>query len=200
MKIDPAGLAKREAYGLLISTIVPRPIAWISSLAADGTPNLAPFSFFMGVTSKPPTLAVAIGRRSGVPKDTACNILQTKEFVVNVATEELGEAMVHTAEDFAPTVDEFAACGLTPAPADLIRPPRVAESPLAMECRLLQSLEIGPSKTALLIGEVVLFHIDDRLWPGHDVDVNALRPLGRLGGDLYTPLADPREIHRPASD
>ena len=200
MQIDPADLGKRDAYGLLTTAIVPRPIAWISTLGADDTPNLAPFSFFMGVTAKPPTLAVAVGRRRGTIKDTASNIQRSGEFVVNVVTEELGEAMVLTSGDFAPEVNEFTEVGLTAVPAARVRPPRVGESPLAMECRLLQTLEIGPDRTALLIGEVVLFHVEESVWAGGDVDVARLRPLGRLGRSDYAPLGDLLEIARPALD
>ncbi len=200
MQIDPRDLAVKAAYPLFISTIVPRPIAWVSTLSPDGRPNLAPFSFFMGVTSDPPTLAVAIGRRRGEPKDTARNIEAAGEFVVNVVTTDLAGAMVLTSADFPPTVNEFAEVGLTPLPSARVKPPRVAESPLHMECRLERLLTIGRSGTALAIGEVVLFHIADELWTGHDVDIARLKPLGRLGGALYAPIERTIAIPRPEID
>ena len=200
MQIDPRDLAVKAAYPLFISTIVPRPIAWVSTLGPDGRPNLAPFSFFMGVTSDPPTLAVAIGRRRGEPKDTARNIEAAGEFVVNVVTTDLAGAMVLTSADFPPTVNEFAEVGLTPLPSARVKPPRVAESPLHMECRLERLLTIGRSGTALAIGEVVLFHIADELWTGHDVDIGRLKPLGRLGGALYAPIERTIAIQRPEID
>ena len=197
MRIDPHDLPVRAAYSLFISTIVPRPIAWVSTLSPDGRPNLAPFSFFMGVTSDPPTLAVAIGRRRGEPKDTARNIEAGREFVVNVVTADLAGAMVRTSGDFPPEVNEFAEVGLTPLPSERVKPPRVRESPIHMECTLERMITIGRSGTALAIGEVVLFHIADSLWTGMDVDVARLNPLGRLGGDLYAPIDRTLAIARP---
>ena len=200
MMIDPRDLSRTGAYSLFISALVPRPIAWVSTLSPDGRANLAPFSFFMGVSSDPPTLAVAIGRRRGQPKDTARNIEATGEFVVNVVTEPVARAMVLTSGDFPPETSEFDAAGLTPIPAERIAPPRVKESPVHMECRLERLLTVGRSETALVLGEVVLFHIDDRLWNGSEIRIEALRPLARLGGALYAPLGTPIEIPRPVVD
>jgi flavin reductase (DIM6/NTAB) family NADH-FMN oxidoreductase RutF len=200
MRIDPQDLPVRAAYSLFISTIVPRPIAWVSTLSPDGRPNLAPFSFFMGVTSDPPTLALAIGRRRGEPKDTARNIETGREFVVNVVTADLARAMVLTSGEFAPEVNEFAEVGLTPLPSERVKPPRVRESPIHMECHLERMITIGRSGTTLAIGEVVLFHIADELWTGKDVDVARLQPLARLGGALYAPIAATLEIPRPELD
>ncbi len=200
MTIDPATLDRRAAYSLFISTIVPRPIAFVSTLSPDGRPNLAPFSFFMGVTSDPPTLAVAVGRRQGRPKDTARNIEARGEFVVNVVTQDLARPMVLTSGEFSPEVNEFEEAGLTPIPSERVAPPRVRESPVHMECRLQRILTIGRSETSLIIGEVVLFHVDDALWTGTDLDVARLRPLGRLSRALYTTLGDVWEIPRPDLD
>jgi len=200
MKIDPRDLSRTASYSLFISALVPRPIAWVSTLSAAGRPNLAPFSFFMGVASDPPTLAVAIGRRRGQPKDTARNIEATGEFVVNVVTESLARAMVRTSGDFPPETSEFVEAGLTPIPSERIAPPRVKESPVHMECRLERMLLVGRSETALVLGEVVLFHIDDALWTGSDIRVEALKPLARLGGALYAPLGETLEIPRPVVD
>ena len=197
MQIDPRELKGSAAYSLFISTLVPRPIAWVSTLSPAGQPNLAPFSFFMGVTSDPPTLAVAIGRRRGQQKDTARNLEARGEFVVNVVTEPTAQAMVFTSGDFPPEVNEFEAAGLTALPSIAVAPPRVAESPIHMECRVERLITIGRSATTLAIGEVVLFHIADDLWTGSDVDVEQLRPVGRLGRALYTPLGSVWEIPRP---
>jgi flavin reductase (DIM6/NTAB) family NADH-FMN oxidoreductase RutF len=200
MKIDPKDMPGKAGYSLLISTIVPRPIAWVSTLSPEGRPNLAPFSFFMGVSSDPPMLAVAIGRRRGEPKDTARNIEARGEFVVNVVTADLGPAMVLTSADFGPDQDEFAEVGLTPIPSERVSPPRVRESPIHMECRLERLIAVGRSATALAIGEVVLFHIDDAFWTGNDVDIARLKPLGRLGGTLYAPVTEVQAIPRPVLD
>lgn len=200
MKIDPGELTRHAAYSLFISTLVPRPIAFVSTLSTDGRPNLAPFSFFMGVTSDPPTLAVAVGRRKGEMKDTARNIAARGEFVVNVVNEALGRRMVLASGDFAPEVNEFEEAGLTPIPSERVAPPRVKESPVHMECRLERMLTIGRSQTSLIIAEVVLFHIEDGLWSGEDVEITRLKPLGRLGRALYAPVTETREIPRPEVD
>jgi flavin reductase (DIM6/NTAB) family NADH-FMN oxidoreductase RutF len=200
MKIDPGELSRHAAYSLFISTLVPRPIAFVSTLSADSRPNLAPFSFFMGVTSDPPTLAVAVGRRKGEMKDTARNIAARGEFVVNVVNEALGRRMVLASGDFAPEVNEFEEAGLTPIPSERVAPPRVKESPVHMECRLERMLTIGRSQTSLIIAEVVLFHIEDGLWSGEDVEITRLKPLGRLGRALYAPVTETREIPRPEVD
>jgi len=200
MKIDPTQLSRPSAYSLFISTIVPRPIAFVSTLSPEGRPNLAPFSFFMGVSSDPPTLAVAVGRRRGALKDTARNIESGGEFVVNVVTQDLARPMVLTSGDFAPEINEFEQAGLTPIPSERVAPPRVKESPVHMECRLERMLSIGRSQTALIIGEVLLFHIDDGLWSGQDVEMSLLKPLGRLSRALYAPIAEIWEIPRPELD
>jgi flavin reductase (DIM6/NTAB) family NADH-FMN oxidoreductase RutF len=200
MKIEPTDLPRSAAYSLFISTIVPRPIAFISTLSPEGRPNLAPFSFFMGVTSDPPTLAVAVGRRRGALKDTARNIEARGEFVVNVVTQELARPMVLASGDFGPEVNEFEEAGLSPIPSERVAPPRVKESPVHMECRLERMLSIGRSQTALIIGEVLLFHIDDDVWSGDDVDMARLKPLGRLSRALYAPIAETWELPRPELD
>lgn len=200
MRIDPAELSRRAAYSLFISVIVPRPIAFVSTLSPEGRPNLAPFSFFMGVTSDPPSLAVAVGRRQGRPKDTARNIKARGEFVVNVVTHDLARPMVLTSGDFAEEINEFEEAGLTPIPSERVAPPRVKESPVHMECRLDRMLSIGRSETTLIIGEVLLFHIDDALWSGQDIEMARLKPLGRLSRSLYAPIGETWEIPRPELD
>jgi flavin reductase (DIM6/NTAB) family NADH-FMN oxidoreductase RutF len=200
MRIDPVELSPREAYSLLISAIVPRPIAWVSTLSPSGQPNLAPFSFFTGLTSNPPTLAVAIGRRRGQPKDTASNIEARGEFVVNLVTADLARSMVLTSGDFPPEVNEFEEASLTPLESERVAPPRVKESPVQMECRLEQILSVGRAETSLVIGEVLLFHIDDAFWSGTDVEIADLKPVGRLGQNLYAAISETWEIPRPEID
>ncbi|MBN3897150.1 MULTISPECIES: flavin reductase family protein [unclassified Nostoc] len=200
MIIDPSQNDPRNTYQLLVGSVVPRPIAWVSTIASDGTPNVAPFSFFMGVTANPPTLAISTGLKRGVKKDTLFNVEQSGELVVNIVVEELGEQMNATSGDFPPDVDEFQVAGLTPAPSKRVRPPRVAESPINIECVLKQVVYIGNegSQSGLIIAEAVLWHIrDDLLTPQNTIDVAKLHAIGRLSGNWYTRTQDLYEITRP---
>ncbi|QLE41927.1 flavin reductase family protein [Nostoc sp. C052] len=200
MIIDPSQNDPRNTYQLLVGSVVPRPIAWVSTIASDGTPNVAPFSFFMGVTANPPTLAISTGLRHGVKKDTLLNVEQSGELVVNIVVEELGEQMNATSGDFPPDVDEFQVAGLTPAPSKLVRPPRVAESPINIECVLKQVVYVGNegSQSGLIIAEAVLWHIrDDLLTPQNTIDAAKLHAIGRLSGNWYTRTQDLYEITRP---
>ncbi|MEH2049937.1 flavin reductase family protein [Nostoc sp.] len=200
MIIDPSQNDPRNTYQLLVGSVVPRPIAWVSTIASDGTPNVAPFSFFMGVTANPPTLAISTGLRRGVKKDTLLNIEQSGELVVNIVVEELGEQMNATSGDFPPDVDEFQVAGITPAPSKLVRPPRVAESPINIECVLKQVVYVGNegSQSGLIIAEAVLWHIrDDLLTPQNTIDAAKLHAIGRLSGNWYTRTQDLYEITRP---
>ncbi|WP_375498592.1 flavin reductase family protein [uncultured Nostoc sp.] len=201
MIIDPSQNDPRNTYQLLVGSVVPRPIAWVSTIASDGTPNVAPFSFFMGVTANPPTLAISTGLKHGVKKDTLFNVEQLGELVVNIVIEELGEQMNTTSGDFPPDVDEFQVAGLTPAPSKRVRPPRVAESPINIECVLKQVVYVGNegSQSGLIIAEAVLWHIrDDLLTPQNTIDVAKLHAIGRLSGNWYTRTQDLYEITRPS--
>jgi flavin reductase (DIM6/NTAB) family NADH-FMN oxidoreductase RutF/uncharacterized damage-inducible protein DinB len=194
MRIDPADLKGPDAYRLMISVIVPRPIAWVSTVSAGGVLNAAPFSYFQALSSRPPMIMIAVGqRRGGTLKDTRSNIEATGEFVVNVVSEDSAAAMVKCSVDHPPEVSEFDTAGLTPAPSVKVTPPRIAESAVAMECRLDRVLEIGSS--GVCIGEVVLFHVsDDVANEDGTVDPVRLRPLGRMGGSSYAPLREVLEI------
>ncbi len=193
MIIDPQQQTQRENYKLLIGSIVPRPIAFVSTISREGIPNLAPFSFFTGLTSAPPTLGFAPGRKGpdGSRKDTLLNIEATGEFVVNVVNLDLAEPMNDTATDFPPEVNEFEAVGLTAVAGERVQVPRVLESPISMECRLQQIVEIGPPQPGagfFVIGEILLFHVADALLQEGRVDMEKLDPLGRLAGMEYTTL------------
>jgi len=202
MQIDIATTSPGRAYRMLISAIVPRPIAFVSTLSADGRRNLAPFSFFMGVTSQPLTLAISVFHRQGGPKDTAANILETGEFVVNASTEELAERVALASGDYAREYDEFAMTGLTSAPSERVRPPRVAESPWSLECKLHRSMVIGepPQAAHLIVGEVVFAHVRDDLWAEGMIDAEKLRPIARLGANLFATLGRVIAIDRPQVD
>lgn len=200
MEFNPESLPARERYALMIGAIQPRPIAWVSSLDKKGERNLAPFSFFTGITASPMTLAFCPARnRKGNRKDTLVNILATKEFVVNIATEANAEKMVQTSFEYAPGEDEFQAAGLTPEPSKRVAAPRVKESPIAFECKLHSTVEIsdGPGGGTLVIGTVVGGRIDDSILKNGRIQHGALKAIGRLEGAWYTRVAETFEIQRP---
>jgi len=190
MRIDPSTLDARAAYRLMISVVVPRPVAWVSTRGLDGSVNAAPFSYFQALSSRPPVVMISVGnRRDGTPKDTRRNIDETGEFVVGVVAEESAERMVRTSVDHPYGVSEFETAGLTALPSELVRPPRIAECAVSMECRLERALEVGRSR--VFLGEVLLFHLrDDVLLGDGTADPARLRPLGRLGGACYAPLRE----------
>lgn len=177
------------AYRLLCGVVVPRPIAWITSISADGVVNAAPFSSYNYVAHSPPMLAVNIGTRNDELKDTARNIVQTGEFVVNVATESNMELMHQTSAEFAPEVSEAQVLGIALLPSTVVRPPRIEMSPVQMECRLYQKVQLGHLNT-LYIGEVVAFHLSDTVYDGRHVNSQQLRPIARLGGPYYAALGE----------
>ena len=184
---DPAVCPPESIYKLLIGSIVPRPIAFVSTLSPDGILNLAPFSFFNAVCANPPVVSFASGVRLP-PKDTLSNIRATGEFVVNIVTEEIAEKMNLTAGEYPAHVDEFAISGLTPLASDLVKPPRVSESPVNMECRLIQIVDVStrPLGGSLVLGEVVRFHIDPGIMNNSRIDADKLQAIGRMGGNEYT--------------
>ncbi|MCW1969527.1 MAG: flavin reductase family protein [Anaerolineae bacterium] len=197
--INPVDLPPRDAYRLMTSVIVPRPIAWVSTIGNDGSRNLAPFSFFNGIGGNPPTLMISVGLRKGQPKDTLRNVQENGEFVVNMVSEDLGPQMNLTAGEYDYEVDEFALAGLTAAPCDLVKPPRVAEAGVAMECRASQLVQVTDTTYTVIFGRILRFHIREGLLrPDGLIDANALRPLARLGGDQYATLSPTFDMPRPS--
>jgi flavin reductase (DIM6/NTAB) family NADH-FMN oxidoreductase RutF len=193
--LDPRAVPPNQVYRFLISAVVPRPIAFVSSIGRDGRTNLAPFSYFNAVASEPPLVAIAINNRPGDPKDTLRNIQETREFVVNVVTEAMLDAMVQTAGEWPREVSEFGRSGLTPAPSERVHAPSVRESPLQLECVLHREVELGNS--TLVVGEVVLARVHDDVLTDGRVDPVKLQPVGRLGGELYAPLGPVLKRARP---
>lgn len=187
MKVDPN--LQHRFYNILKAVVIPRPIAFISSQSSLGEVNLAPFSFFNGVCYDPPTISVSIARfAAGKEKDSIVNIEQTGEFVVNMVSRDIAEAMNKTAVDYPSDVNEFTIAGLTEAVSERVKAPRVLESPVSLECRLKQVVDInkGSSKEcALVIAEVVFCHINDELFDGRHIDMQGLNLIGRLGGHSY---------------
>lgn len=202
MQIDLSTLTPGRAYRFMISAVVPRPIAFVSTLSKDGVRNLAPFSYFMGVGPSPPTVAISIIRRRHSFKDTARNILETGEFVINSAVEEIAAQLNQTSGDYAPGIDEFELTGLTPAPSVRVKPPRVAECPVQLECRVHKSIEIGeaPLLSSLIVGEVLLAHVRDDLWDEAMIQADKLKPIARLGATYYTKLGEIFDMARPEVD
>lgn len=188
MEILPDGMEASELYTLLTGVIVPRPIAWVTSLGLNNVVNLAPFSCFTFVSPKPPMIGISIGMRDGAIKDTARNILTHKEFVVNIAHESMIESIHRSAADYPPDVSEVEILGLTLRGGTRIKVPLVAEAPISMECRLHQSIDCGDVGSRFLIGEIVAFHIQDGLSRDNKIDTDRLRPACRIAGPNYAVL------------
>ena len=204
MEIAPDALSRQSLYKILIGSVVPRPIGWISTVNVGGQPNLAPFSFFNVVCPKPPTVLFCpmIRGTDGKAKDTLNNVKATSEFVVNIVSENLAAAMVASSVEIAPEVNEFELTGLATAPSVIVRPPRVAESLIHFECKLSQMIEIGnqPGGGSVVLGEIVHLHVDERVLFGEDkIDLAALKPIGRLAGSAYVRMTDIYEMERPKS-
>jgi flavin reductase (DIM6/NTAB) family NADH-FMN oxidoreductase RutF len=201
MHIDPKGQSFQDNHKLMIGSIVPRPIAFVSTKSTNGILNLAPFSYFNGVCSKPPTIMFAPARRGydGLTKDTLNNIRDTKEFVVNLVSEEIVEPMVACATDYDKEIDEFKISKLTPVDSHKISSPRVKESKVSYECELHTIVEIGkaePGAGFVVIGTIVMFHIEDDVYKDGRIDLKALNPIGRLAGNSYTRVFDNFKVIR----
>jgi flavin reductase (DIM6/NTAB) family NADH-FMN oxidoreductase RutF len=211
MIVRPAELPHSELYGILLNSVGPRPIAWVSTISASGQLNLAPFSFFNAVCVDPPLLAFAPGLRQprqpeardgvadGVAKDTLRNVREAREFVVNIVTYELREAMNLTSGEYDASVNEFELAKVTPMPSKIVRPPRVGESPVSFECKLHQIIDFSPAPTSssLVIGQIVSIHINDDHLKDGKLDRNSLDLIGRMGGMQYTRTTQRFDMVRP---
>jgi flavin reductase (DIM6/NTAB) family NADH-FMN oxidoreductase RutF len=199
--IDPSKQSQKDNYKMLIGSVLPRPIAFVSTLSRDGIANVAPYSFFTAVSSKPPYICFSPNRRGtdGSTKDTLNNILDQGDFVVNIVSEDIIEKVNNAATEFPPTISEFDAVGLTPVPSNLVSAPRVRESLIHFECRLHKVVEVGPKGPgggAVVIGEVVLFHVADDLLKDGRIDIHKLKPVGRLAGLDYAKLGEIFSLQR----
>ena len=186
MIIDPDALDPQSRYKLLIGSVVPRPIAWTSTVSREGVRNLAPFSFFTVASRNPPMLCISVGPRVDRAlgeKDTLSNIEETGEFVINIVSLPLSNTMHESSKNHPPEADEFEKAGLTPAPCEVVSAPRVEEAGVSMECFLDRVLQLGTDH--LVIGRMVRFHVRDGLYENGRIDVAKLQPLGRLAGN-YT--------------
>lgn len=201
MRLDFTSLSARDAYAWMVSTILPRPIAWVSTISAEGKTNLAPFSFFQGVCANPPTLMfVPVNSRDGVKKDTTRNIEAVPEFVVNLVPFELAEKMNATAAMLPHGESEFEKFGIASVPSECVRPPRVAAAPVAFECTLDRIVNIGegPLAAHVTFGRILLAHVSNAVL-GADgrADPAKLDLIGRLGGELYARTTERFAIKRP---
>ena len=202
MHLDPAQIPTSAMYQHLLHIIVPRPIAWVSTVSLSGVTNLAPFSFFTGVGAKPPSVVFCpSNRRDGTPKDSLKNILDTGEFVINVVPFRLAEAMNLSSAELPPDESEFELTGIETTPSIIVKPPRVQASPVSLECRLMQYLPLapGPGGANIVVGKIVHLHLDDAVldhagW----ADPGLLDLIGRLGGASYCRTTDRFDLLRPS--
>ncbi|MBS7529170.1 flavin reductase family protein [Hazenella sp. IB182353] len=203
MQIDPTNQTQKENYKLLIGSVLPRPIAFVTSLRPGGIVNAAPFSFFSVVATEPPMLSITCARKpEGVKKDTLYNIEKQQDFVVHVVTEAQVEKINATAIDFPPDISEAESVGYDLLPSERIGTPRIKQSPIQMECKLHQILPLGGDEASpncdLIIGEVVMFHIDPALYRDGKINTEALQPVGRLAGLNYTTIGKTFTMPRPS--
>lgn len=201
MLLDFTTLRPREAYSWMIGTIMPRPIAWVSTISVEGKTNLAPFSFFQGVTANPPTLMfVPVNKRDGTKKDTVRNIEQVPEFVVNLVSFALAEQMNATSTMLPYGESEFQAFGIAPAVSDRVRPPRVAEAPVAFECTLDRFVHLGegPLAANVVFGRIQVMHVADGVMGADGMpDPGKLDLIGRMGGETFARTRERFDLERP---
>jgi len=196
--LDPEKISPQDNYKLLVGTVVPRPIAFVSTISPEGVRNLAPFSFFTVASANPPVVCFTASFREP-RKDTLVNIRATGEFVVNIVSMEFAAKMNATSAEFPYGVDEFGVSGLTPMPSDLVKPARVAEAHVNLECKLLQIVEVShqPLGGTLILGQVIRFHVDDAIMDGTRVDPAKLDAVGRMAGNTYCTTHDRFDLIRP---
>ncbi len=188
MEIDASKISGPDMYRLLTGIVVPRPIAWVTSMSPDGVVNAAPFSAFTWVSTDPAILGFSVGLRQGMPKDTARNIAHSKNYVINIADETLLKQLHLTADEFPPDVSELSVAGLNPHPSTVVETPQICEAPIAMECRLHCIQEFGRSRAQFVLGEVVHIHVRDGLCANGKIETADLQPIARLGGPRYANL------------
>ena len=201
MEITPESRSSQEIYKILIGTVLPRPIAWVSTADPAGNLNLAPFSFFTVASVNPPILCFSpLLKADSLEKDTLANITQTREFVVNIVSYGLAQTMNRTSAPYPSDVNEFDVAGVTPKQSTFVEPPCVADSLVNFECKLQQIIPLGSEPMAgnLILGKVCNIHIHPDIVRNGEVDNEALDAIGRLGGNMYATIRDCFEMERPA--
>lgn len=201
ISIDPSSQSERENYKLMIGSIIPRPIAFVTSLSEEGVLNAAPYSYFTIVTANPPMVAISVQRKHGVRKDTSRNAIAAGAFVVHISDESYIEQINQTAAMLPPDESEVTLAGLTPIPSEKIAVPGIAESSIRMECVLEHVIPLGGTEDApaadLIIGRVVHFHIAESLYDNGHIDAEGLKPVSRLAGNSYAKLGEQFAMDRP---
>jgi flavin reductase (DIM6/NTAB) family NADH-FMN oxidoreductase RutF len=188
--VDMAGLTERERYRLAVGIVVPRPIAWITTVSENGGINLAPFSAYVILANDPLMIGVSIGRKGADLKDTSRNMRRTRQFVVNAPHLSHAELVHMSAEELSDDVSEVEALGMATIPSDTIDVPRLADVAVAMECEFVQAIEFGRTKTELMVGEVKVVHIREGFLRNGKLDTAELQPLGRVAGPRYAGISD----------
>lgn len=200
LSIDPVSMSERENYKFLIGSIIPRPIAFVTTISKEGVLNGAPFSYFNIVSSNPPMISLSIQRSAGREKDTARNITESKEFVIHIVDEGNVEKVNKTASNLPPDQSEIELANLTPIESLIISVPGVKEAKIRMECTLEHSLELGGSDTPgcdFIIGKIVQFHVDNDIYENGRIDPRGLAAVSRLAGNNYARIGEIFEIDRP---
>ncbi len=200
LPIDPASMSERENYKFLIGSIIPRPIAFVTTISKDGVLNGAPFSYFNIISANPPMISLSIQRSAGRLKDSARNIIESKEFVIHIVDEHNVEKINKTAASLPPDQSEIELANLTPVDSVKISVPGVKEAKIRMECSLEHSLELGGSDTPgcdFIIGKVVQFHIENDIYENGRIDPRGLAAVSRLAGNNYAKIGEIFEIERP---
>ncbi|MDQ0113417.1 flavin reductase family protein [Paenibacillus harenae] len=199
--LDAEQLSERDSYKLLIGSILPRPIALVTTITANGTVNAGPFSYFNIVTANPPLISVSVQRKQGEMKDTARNAVESGEFVVHISDETYVDQMNRTAANLGPEESEIELAGLTAVASSRVAVPGIAEARIRMECVLEQTIPLGEKEGApacdLLIGRIVYFHVDEELYDNGRIKVEALKPVSRLAGSDYAKLGETFSLERP---
>jgi len=200
MQFDPNELEHTAVYKLLTGAVIPRPIGWISSISENGVNNLAPFSYFNAVGDDPPHVMFAAGRSNHSNKDTLDNVLATKQFVVNMVTEELTEQMNATAQSVPAEIDEFVLAGVTPLASLKVKPFRVKESLITFECELVHHYFLEDHKhggACIMVGRIIMMHIDDSvLLENYKINLQTYKPVARLAGSNYSKLGELFSVKR----
>jgi flavin reductase (DIM6/NTAB) family NADH-FMN oxidoreductase RutF len=199
--IDPMGQSERDNYKLLIGSVIPRPIAFVTTLSITGVLNAAPYSYFNIVTANPPMISISVQRKNGKRKDTSRNAVETGAFVVHISDETYIQQINETAANLPPEESEVSLARLTPVASEKVSVPGIAEAKIRMECVLEQAIPLGGTEGSpacdLLIGRVVRFHVDEGLYDNGRIDPDALKPVSRLAGTSYSKLGEIFSIERP---